>query len=471
MEKERNKEKRERVGYVLTHRFINKFGPKYESIITFFVEEFLSTKDEVNSGELEILEKEIRNAIKAKNDEMTSKLAKSVRVSSAPTTVQEVNSASASPTTLTRPPSGKEWQVIQVLQALQEEEEETAKRAKAAQDKLAFRAALEKQMKVPKSGMARGEDDEVKYVSHVQHDLVAFAEENRRKKEAHKRKYDEELRIRRAQIDDQNRRLAEDREAQRRAEERNAALLQETIEKEARTLAEAKAREHERQLRIARENRENKAFREEEKRREAEEDQRLMREYAAKLDREAAEREQAFTKRVKEMEVYASKFENDGAGKALREDKQRFEQMLLVEQQRKEAADKEKERRKEEEKERKVREALVDNRRILAKKAAAVVEDKEADAHLKQRFQADMEEYNRQCEEKKRKQREAQDRYRSALDVQAEAVRRSDSRMIGITPAEKQINLPTLRALEEDPVLMSKVMHRLRISKSRGAMK
>lgn len=44
------------------------YSSKYERLISFFVEEFFSNHDEVDSNDLEVLEKEIRNAIRVKID-------------------------------------------------------------------------------------------------------------------------------------------------------------------------------------------------------------------------------------------------------------------------------------------------------------------------------------------------------------------------------------------------------------------
>ena len=67
------KERKERIQAVLVQRLATKYGTQHISLISFFVEEFLSTHDEVNSTELNILEKEIQNAIRLKNlDEQTS---------------------------------------------------------------------------------------------------------------------------------------------------------------------------------------------------------------------------------------------------------------------------------------------------------------------------------------------------------------------------------------------------------------
>jgi hypothetical protein len=91
LNKEKNKEKKERVSLVLVKKLSTKYGrydnvsiycrvvldfqtklnlfySKYESLISFFVEEFFSSHDEIESHDLDILEKEIRNAIRAKID-------------------------------------------------------------------------------------------------------------------------------------------------------------------------------------------------------------------------------------------------------------------------------------------------------------------------------------------------------------------------------------------------------------------
>lgn len=66
MEKEKNKERRERVAYVLTQKLVAKFGVNFTSVISFFVEEFFNSHEEITGSELTVLEREIRGAIKAK---------------------------------------------------------------------------------------------------------------------------------------------------------------------------------------------------------------------------------------------------------------------------------------------------------------------------------------------------------------------------------------------------------------------
>ena len=68
LQKEKNKERRERISYVLIQRLATKFGTKYLGLIGFFVEEFFSTHEEITSQDVDTLEGEIRNAIRANMD-------------------------------------------------------------------------------------------------------------------------------------------------------------------------------------------------------------------------------------------------------------------------------------------------------------------------------------------------------------------------------------------------------------------
>eukprot|EP01039_Chlorochromonas_danica_P002719 gene2719-2969_t len=470
LEKERNKERRERITYVLTQRMIRKYGSKYSAVISFLVEEFVtSSKEALQGSGLEVLEKEILNAIRLKDEELANQRSARNQQNSNSSS----NKASDNLPSISSPsaPKGQEWQLLQVYQSIQEEEEDRMKREKSFQNKVKFRQALDDQIRLAAERAKMGDADEQRYVKHIKKDIVDYYEEQQRKKEILRKKNEEELRIRRAQIEDLERRALAEQEAIRLNEERNKRLLEEAAEREAQAIQQARQREAERQKLIERENAENKRLREEEKRREAAQDQQLMREYAAKLDREATEREQAFHMRMKGMEIKAAKYETEGAGKALREEQLKFEQMLLREQQRKEAVEREKERRKAEERARTLREALNENQRQLAQREAMKEEVKRGDADLRAYFDADMDNFNHDLAEQRRKRREAQGRYRQQLDGQVDELRRTVSQQNNMARSEKVMNASTLRSIEDDPQLLSKVLHRLRISKSRGACK
>ena len=73
MDHEKNKEKKERIQAVLIQRLSAKYGAKHLQMISFLVEEFMQSHDELTSSDLNILEKEVQNAVRLRNiDEMTS---------------------------------------------------------------------------------------------------------------------------------------------------------------------------------------------------------------------------------------------------------------------------------------------------------------------------------------------------------------------------------------------------------------
>jgi hypothetical protein len=189
-----------------------------------------------------------------------------------------------------------------------------------------------------------------------------------------------------------------------------------------------------------------------------------MAEYEAKLDRENYEREQAFLKKVKEMEMYAKKFENEGAGKIAREEQIRFEQQLLREQERKNAADIEKERQKQETRRRQQQEALEENNRQLEMRRKQAEEERIRDLERKDQFKREEDDYYRLQLELAEKKRREQDSYRHLLDDQVDEMKKVDVNLTGITPVEKKLNQTTLKQINEDPMTMTKVLNRIRFT-------
>jgi hypothetical protein len=54
---------------VLIQRLSTKYGVKFLPLVTFFVDEFVATHEEITSSEINILEKEVHNAVRLKNVE------------------------------------------------------------------------------------------------------------------------------------------------------------------------------------------------------------------------------------------------------------------------------------------------------------------------------------------------------------------------------------------------------------------
>ena len=54
------------------------------------------------------------------------------------------------------------------------------------------------------------------------------------------------------------------------------------------------------------------------------------------------------------------------------------------------------------------------------------------------------------------------------LQKQAEEIAKVDRNLVGISDKEKELNKPILKKMSEDPLMLSRVMHRVRIGKAGG---
>lgn len=74
LEAEKRKEERGKLGCILIDRLIKKFGSKHSGLITFFVEEFLTSHSDVNKDDIAKLEREIASTLdmKARSRPITS---------------------------------------------------------------------------------------------------------------------------------------------------------------------------------------------------------------------------------------------------------------------------------------------------------------------------------------------------------------------------------------------------------------
>lgn len=52
---------------------------------------------------------------------------------------------------------------------------------------------------------------------------------------------------------------------------------------------------------------------------------------------------------------------------------------------------------------------------------------------------------------------------------QADEFAKVDRNLVGISEKERELNKPILKKMTEDPLLLSRIMHRVRIGKASGA--
>lgn len=356
--------------------------------------------------------------------------------------------------------------MIQVYQSILDEEKIQQEKEKLRQSKLAFRNSLDQHLQQSKRLSNEEREAEQRYSEHVRHDIAQYEEEERQKKLKLKKKHEDELRIRKAQIEEQQQRLLEEKKLQEAIDLANLQYAKEKLKQEQEQIQLQRLKEKEKHAKIKIENEENKKIKLIEKEKEAELDFQLMSEYAAKLDRENAEREALFQSKLKEMEIYAKKFENEGAGKIAKEEQIRFEQQLLREQERKLKADLAIEEEKE--KQRKLRNQLAnqENARQLIMRQQLKEIERQQDLLLKEQFkQQEKQLYDerlKQFQDKKVKQ----DQYRHRLDEQCEELSKVDINLTGITPIEKGLNSSFLKSINENPDVLNKVMNRMKFTDS-----
>ena len=83
-------------------------------------------------------------------------------------------------------------------------------------------------------------------------------------------------------------------------------------------------------------------------------------------------------------------------------------------------------------------------------------------------YQKESEEYKQQQNENRRKLKEQQSNYRQVLSAQIdESATRHHTSKYGMEDRERELNAGTLKKISEDTQIMSKVMHRLRMTGAR----
>lgn len=370
---------------------------------------------------------------------------------------------------------GNEWKVIRAYESILDEEKEKAEKIMHNLKKEQYRKLLNLQEKENNKlkneatiKKPYGDPLEKDYAIQVNQDVKDFHEEELNKKKELLLKNKDELIVRKEQIVDQAKRREEEKRIQIEHDIENLKLANDktAIELEKAALKKREARAA--LLKIELDNIENKKIRDAKKAEEAALDQKLMAEYSAKLDKEAFERENAFKKRLEGMAAFAQKYEDDGAGKALREAKIAEEKLLLKEQLAKADADLAKEVKKAEEIRLRALNSLTENDKLLKEKAARVEEQKRIDHLFAIKFKKDEEEFRTENKELKIKKKENQNKYRQVLDEQKH-LKDSEVKISknGMEAREKELNMSILKKAIDDPVILSKVLHRVRMTDGR----
>lgn len=226
---------------------------------------------------------------------------------------------------------GAEWQIIAAYDKLMAEDDARRQKDRQSKAKQDFRRTLDEHVQLSQELKKGGNRDEVEYSDHVNHDIENFRMEEAKKEAELKRRNLELLHIRKEQCEDQERHK---RNEQTKSAEFARGMVQNAHEKlavEKLIQEEARRRVREMRKKIEEDNVQNKKILQEVRIKEREEDQRLMAEYAAKLDKEAFERDHAFNIRMAHIDKSALQFALEGAGKVAQDEQRQREAMLMKE--------------------------------------------------------------------------------------------------------------------------------------------
>lgn len=471
--REELKSKKERVGHVLVQNFSKKYGFQYKPIIQFYVEEVcdrtssLLTDIEVSSEDVDDLERSITKAISAtENGELNQFKVKQDSRGSQETQEKERASSSIkredSSKSMKAPP-GSEWLAIMAYQSIVGEEKTKSEQAKVRNGKESFKKMLDEQMVGVNKSKASSATEDLEHYHRTIKDVSKYEEDEKRKNGKKELEAKKQYRFQQEQIADNLRRRGEEKALAEAIDQNQIYLAKLAIQKEETKIRTLKEKEAERRRVVEIENERNKKIQAELKAQLAAEDQRLAAESVAKLNREDAARAAAFEARMAKMAGMGAKFETEGAGKVMREAKIREEKLLLLEQARKEERDREKELKKvEDAKQRNVLD-LQENGRQVAEKKAKIEQEALAELQFREKFKKEADQYKQSLQQDKAQSKQKKAQYKNVLESQINHLKTFDRNLTGCSKVEAEINKPIFSAIEEDPHIKSRVMHRIRM--------
>ena len=360
-------------------------------------------------------------------------------------------------------PTDIAWKAINAYQAALLEKEAKDKFQNDLIKKSKLREDLMKQMNASKEIEIQEKTKDVSYAARVLTDVERYKMEEAEKQRIIQEKANIQRKFREEQIADQARRRKDEEEAARLHEQQRIEAIKREIERDQQNLQHKKLTEVERQKKILEENESLRLHRLEQKKKDAEYDQLLMRQYAEKMDREAEEREQAFSKRMSVLEKFATKFSQEGAGKVQKEEMIREERLLLAEQERKEKADAAEEKRRRELSKKRQQDAARTNLEMIKQQQLKAEQDRINDQRLTKMSEEELNKWKKQEEAKLRKQAESKLKFKSVLTQQIRE-KEKFAKLGEMSEVEVVMNKNVLSAIENaDEEIQVAIKKRLQI--------
>lgn len=457
---------RHKLKAILMQKLCKKFKNVGRDQIEKCVNEFVTAKMDVTSEELINLENKIQGLLPSNH--VSNKSTESIN----PANDETRNENPEKPETVNAidplyNPAIKdiEWDALQTLQNIKHEESQKKEWEKQREKKRQMRLLLDQQMKEASEIRRKIKQEDDDYFQHVTRNLEKFKlEEESNHKRIHD--YQESERLRHKMYMEEERKRKEEELRKRQMEEQaDLERIAKAMAYEQKLRQERKEEEARRHQAILKENEENNRRRALMRQKEIEENEEIMRQYAARLDAEAAAREAAFKKRMETLEKFAKWADDEGPGKAKREEERKFEELLLKEQQKKEEKDRQREIKEANDRLNRLRKMKEENLKQIEERTYQYKKEKESEHELSLKQQEETLKFKQQELEKQRQLKEQQKKQSKILKEQMTQRKQAWETM---NDTERRLNSDDLRTLVSDNLLQSRVYHRLRLGSAQG---
>jgi hypothetical protein len=359
-------------------------------------------------------------------------------------------------------PKGREWEALNMFQAYQAGIKDMRDKEAHKKKQQELKAALDAQVREQNLRFQNEKSEDRDYLKFISNDLKKFNDENQAKLERENTKHARERSFWEAQINDDNARHQREKEKMIREEQRDLRRMQKKVSEEQRLIQEKKDKEAQIHRAIMNENAKNKLLHQERMAQERAEDNRVMEEYANRLDAEEKRRQDAFAKRMSDLEKIVQMADDGPVGKGRRDQERREEELLLKQQLAKDEADARRERNDLQAKLERNRVMAAHNKQLLEEQEKLKREAKEKDKGYSEHYKRVGREYQAEVSRSKQAEVEKCLRQRKVLQDQIDSKRRLEEDM---NMVERSINHDTINDIRKDVTFQGRLQHRVRMAR------
>lgn len=464
--------KKNRLEAILVQKLCAQYAKnaRMRALIVTAIEQFLENKvDHLTSDDLIELEKEIKRQLEvyrieqrkisdAKSSNNNASSSDELKQQQRPSTGNPLRSSRFVP--VNEEVKGREWAIINAYQTIVAEDRFTTEEEKKRNQKLNLRQNLDRQILEARMLKEKEKENEAKTWQNISRDMELHREEQQKKRELVLKKIEEERKIREQQVADLQKRKNEEKfsHIQREQEsiERFATLKERELE------AQKLKRQHDIEVRdiLVRSNDEQKLLREKLRQLEMDEDARQMREYSMKLDREALDRDQAFQRRLVNIEKFKLVSEAADVARREREEEKILEERLLQAQMERELLARQKEEKVKEDRRKRDQMVLHENERLRQNRTMQLTNEKFENETYSEKLRREQEEYQQYIKTEKEREYERKKKYNEELKAQM-AAPKDRLETVTFTDKEAVLNGILLKKAVEDEDLYQKVQYQL----------